>query len=138
MNDGGLVVSPIIAGGAEASRGDRIGMSAREVSIWRGTYGGGRPRIIRREVLISTRVGSIGSAGSSSPGTIGTIATWDIDRGFGFCQAGPRRVFVHVSDVKGLRGRGDHPVVGDEVEFDLTETDRGPRAVDARIVRRVE
>lgn len=67
---------------------------------------------------------------------LGTVHIWERDRGYGFLRVDEtrRQVFLHVREVLG--GAHDPPQVGDLVEFDLTETPRGPRAVGAVIVKR--
>ena len=57
--------------------------------------------------------------------TNGTVAKWIGDRGFGFikCEDG-KEVFVHNSDIEGKSSL----IVGEKVEFEVTEGDKGPRA----------
>jgi len=61
----------------------------------------------------------------------GKIARWFEYRGYGFIDVDGQTddVFVHTSDIKGLSS----PTVGDEVEFDVRESDKGPRAVNVVI-----
>jgi CspA family cold shock protein len=61
----------------------------------------------------------------------GTIARWFDYRGFGFIavEGQEKDVFVHTSDVKGVGS----PQVGDSVEFEVTESNKGPRAVNVEI-----
>ncbi len=56
----------------------------------------------------------------------GWIARWFSERGFGFVRrpVGGPDVFVHVRDL--LDGR--HPGVGDEVEYEVIQQHKGPRA----------
>ena len=58
--------------------------------------------------------------------TNGTVAKWIGDRGFGFikCEDG-KEVFVHNSDIEGKSSLSE----GEKVEFEVTEGDKGPRAV---------
>ncbi|MCA9861084.1 MAG: cold shock domain-containing protein [Thermomicrobiales bacterium] len=60
----------------------------------------------------------------------GTVTRYDLDRGFGFIhpeQPGPD-VFVHRSAV-------DHDLtVGDQVEFRIGQSPKGPRAEQVRIL----
>ncbi|MBK5134159.1 cold shock domain-containing protein [Candidatus Bathyarchaeota archaeon] len=58
--------------------------------------------------------------------TNGTVAKWIGDRGFGFikCEDG-KEVFVHNSDIEGKSSLRE----GEKVEFEVTEGDKGPRAV---------
>lgn len=57
----------------------------------------------------------------------GKIAKWFDYRGYGFIDVDVQEkdMFVHTSDVKGV----SNPKVGDEVDFDIWETYKGPRAV---------
>ena len=61
----------------------------------------------------------------------GTIAKWFDYRGFGFIdvEGQEKDIFVHTSDVKGYSS----PQVGDSVEFEVTESYKGPRAVNVEI-----
>jgi len=58
--------------------------------------------------------------------TNGTVAKWIGDRGFGFikCEDG-KEIFVHNSDIQGKSSLRE----GEKVEFEVTEGDKGPRAV---------
>ena len=58
--------------------------------------------------------------------TNGTVAKWIGDRGFGFikCEDG-KEVFVHNSDIEGKSILSE----GEKVEFEVTEGDKGLRAV---------
>ena len=58
--------------------------------------------------------------------TNGTVARWMGDRGFGFikCEDG-KEVFVHNSDIQGKSSLRE----GEKVEFEVTQGDKGPRAV---------
>jgi len=58
--------------------------------------------------------------------TKGTVARWLGERGFGFikCEDG-KEIFVHNSDIEGKSSLRE----GEKVEFEVTEADRGPRAV---------
>ena len=62
----------------------------------------------------------------------GTIARWFETRGFGFIdvEGQPNDIFVHVTDMNGY----SNPQVGDEIEFDVSETNRGPRAINVKSV----
>ncbi len=61
----------------------------------------------------------------------GKIARWFNYRGFGFIDVDGQvnDVFVHTSDVKGF----SDPQVGDTVEFEVRDSDKGPRAVNVEI-----
>ena len=58
--------------------------------------------------------------------TTGTVARWLGDRGFGFIKTEDgKEFFVHNSDIQGKSSLRE----GEKVEFEVTEADRGPRAV---------
>ena len=61
----------------------------------------------------------------------GKIARWFNFRGFGFIdvEGQEKDIFVHTSDVKG----DSSPIIGDTVEFEVTESNKGPRAVNVEI-----
>jgi CspA family cold shock protein len=58
--------------------------------------------------------------------TKGTVIRWLNMRGYGFikCEDG-KEVFVHNSEIQGKNSLKE----GEKVEFEVTETSRGPRAV---------
>ncbi len=58
--------------------------------------------------------------------TKGTVARWLDGRGYGFikCEDG-KEIFVHNSDIQGKSSLRE----GEKVEFEVTDTDRGQRAV---------
>lgn len=60
----------------------------------------------------------------------GTIARWFDYRGFGFIdvEGQEKDVFVHTNDIK-----GGSPKIGDSVEFEIQESQKGPRAVNVEI-----
>jgi CspA family cold shock protein len=60
----------------------------------------------------------------------GTIARWFDNRGFGFIAVDeqPNDIFVHVTDTNDY----SNPQLGDTVEFDINETNRGPRAINVK------
>ncbi len=63
----------------------------------------------------------------------GKVKWFDSKKGFGFIEAAEldKDVFVHHS---GIAGDGYHHLKeGDEVEFELEETDKGPQAVNVRM-----
>ena len=62
----------------------------------------------------------------------GTVKRWLNGRGYGFIGVDGREtdVFVHNSNVEGRLSLR----VGERVEFDIEETDRGPRAVNVVVV----
>jgi hypothetical protein len=66
------------------------------------------------------------------------VLSWTV-RGFGFVEhpRSSRTVFLHVNDVQGLDGVEDHPDAGDLIDCTIVETARGARALDARLVQRV-
>jgi len=59
----------------------------------------------------------------------GTVNWFDPDKGYGFIEAETKEedVFVHISDIEG-RGSKDLEE-GQEVEFEIEETDKGFQAV---------
>jgi len=62
----------------------------------------------------------------------GTVKRWLTGRGYGFIGVNGQEtdVFVHNSDVEGRSSLS----IGERVEFDIEETDRGPRAVNVQQV----
>jgi cold shock CspA family protein len=71
----------------------------------------------------------------------GRVVQWPAgrDRNYGFVavRGYKQAAFLHLSDLEGMRS-DERPQIGDVVEFELIETERGPRAVKARIVKRAE
>jgi len=64
----------------------------------------------------------------------GKIKWWDNKKGFGFIiHDSGRDIFVHYSNVKGNGFKTLNP--GDEVMFDLIESDRGPKAQNVQRVQ---
>jgi CspA family cold shock protein len=63
----------------------------------------------------------------------GTVKWFNDNKGFGFIQQenGPE-VFVHFSEIQGEGFKTLNE--GDEVEFDLVEGERGPKATNVRKV----
>lgn len=61
----------------------------------------------------------------------GTIVRFMTGKGFGFIKtdAHDDDIFFHHSEFK-----GDEPREGQEVEFEIEESDRGPRAANVRAV----
>jgi len=58
--------------------------------------------------------------------TNGTVARWLGDRGFGFIKGEDGKdIFVHNSDIQGKNSLRE----GEKVEFEVTQGDKGPRAV---------
>ena len=63
----------------------------------------------------------------------GRVKWFDSKKGFGFIEAAEleKDVFVHHS---GIAGDGYHHLKeGDQVEFDLEDTEKGPQAVNVRL-----
>ncbi len=63
----------------------------------------------------------------------GRVKWFDSKKGFGFIEGAEleKDVFVHHS---GIAGDGYHHLKeGDQVEFDLEDTDKGPQAVNVRV-----
>ncbi len=79
---------------------------------------------------------SIGVAESARFGRLqGAIVSWNSEKGFGFIgtEGGGPNVFVHISDV--LNGESDRLPVGAVVEYDVTVSDKGPRASRIVVIR---
>jgi CspA family cold shock protein len=62
----------------------------------------------------------------------GTVTKWFDWRGFGFIDVDglDKDVFVHTTDVKGIHGLRE----GEEVEFDIIDTYKGPKAVNVQSI----
>lgn len=61
----------------------------------------------------------------------GKISRWFDYRGFGFIdvEGQEKDIFVHTSDIEAPAT----PQVGDTVEFEVQESDKGPRAINVKI-----
>ena len=63
--------------------------------------------------------------------TIGTVARWLDQKGFGFIKGEDGKdIFVHNSDIEGKNSLRE----GEKVEFEVTEGDKGPRAVKVKSI----
>lgn len=64
--------------------------------------------------------------------SMGTVKWFNPDRGYGFiARPDADDLFFHINAV---RGAGDRqPETGDQVSFEVAQTERGPRAVSVRI-----
>lgn len=62
----------------------------------------------------------------------GTVKRWLSGRGYGFIEPdeGEGDVFVHNSEIRGAYSLRE----GQRVEFDVEKTDRGPRAINVKII----
>ena len=61
----------------------------------------------------------------------GKVKMFNSDRGFGFIAGDDdREVYVHISSIEGEQALS----VGDEVEYDVEQGDRGPRAKNVKKV----
>jgi len=62
----------------------------------------------------------------------GTVKRWLIDRGYGFIEPDNEGedIFVHQSDVKEV----DELAEGQKVEFEVQKTEKGPRAVNVKLI----
>ncbi|UCH03003.1 MAG: cold shock domain-containing protein [Candidatus Bathyarchaeota archaeon] len=62
----------------------------------------------------------------------GKIARWFDFRGYGFIdvEGQEKDLFVHTNDVTSVSS----PEVGDEVEFEVGESYKGPKAINVKIV----
>jgi cold shock CspA family protein len=69
---------------------------------------------------------------------IGTVTSWVAHRKFGFLavEGQVASVFCHVSALERSADDPAPPAAGDVVEFTLADEGRGPRAREARIVKR--
>ncbi|RKZ28567.1 hypothetical protein DRQ29_01675 [bacterium] len=68
----------------------------------------------------------------------GRVKRFDEKKGYGFIEweGGGPDVFVHYSDIVGEGYRSLSP--GDEVEFDLAEGEKGPKALNVRKINSEE
>jgi len=62
----------------------------------------------------------------------GKVKTWLDSRGYGFIdpEKGDDDIFCHSTDVRNVYDLDR----GDEVEFDVEETDKGKRAINVKII----
>lgn len=62
----------------------------------------------------------------------GTVKRWLSGRGYGFIEPeeGEKEVFVHHSEIGGLYELRE----GQKVEFEVKSTDRGPRAINVKLI----
>ena len=62
----------------------------------------------------------------------GTVQRWLDGRGYGFIKPdeGGEDIFVHNSQIQGAYSLRE----GQRVEFDVERTDRGPRAINVKII----
>jgi len=62
----------------------------------------------------------------------GTVKRWLTGRGYGFIEPdeGGGDIFVHYSGIGGLNELRE----GQKVEFEVQSTDRGPRAIDVKLI----
>ncbi len=61
----------------------------------------------------------------------GTVARWLDRKGFGFIKGEDGKdIFVHYSEIQGKNSLTE----GEKVEFEVTEGDKGPRAVNVKPV----
>jgi CspA family cold shock protein len=62
----------------------------------------------------------------------GTIKRLITDRGYGFIQTEEKEdIFFHITDLQGVAF--DSLTEGQQVEFEITTTSRGPKAVSVRL-----
>lgn len=62
----------------------------------------------------------------------GTVKWFNDEKGFGFLSAGDKQYFVHYREIQGTGRKTLHE--GDRVEFTPTESPKGSKATDVRIV----
>ena len=60
----------------------------------------------------------------------GIISRFNTDKGYGFISADEGRIFFHISDIK---SKQILPEEGQSVEFEITVTEKGSRAINIRI-----
>ncbi len=62
----------------------------------------------------------------------GVVKRWLSNRGYGFIDAEEEEgdIFIHHSEIQGTYDLKE----GQEVEFEVESTDKGPRAVDLKII----
>lgn len=65
---------------------------------------------------------------------IGTVKWFDVKKGFGFIESpqGGKDIFVHYTAVEGEGFKTLHD--GDKVEFEVTDSDRGPQATRVKVL----
>jgi CspA family cold shock protein len=62
----------------------------------------------------------------------GTVKRLITDRGYGFIQTEEKEdIFFHITDLQGVAF--DSLTEGQQVEFEITTTSRGPKAVSVRL-----
>jgi CspA family cold shock protein len=63
----------------------------------------------------------------------GTVKFFNESKGFGFIRnlAGGKDLFVHISNI----ADGQPLYMDDEVSFDITETPKGPAAINVKMIR---
>lgn len=107
------------------SYGDSYGSSYSGGSSYGGGYGSsyGAPRSSSRSSVSDAEL-------ASAPNGHGTVKRFDSERGFGFIgQGGGSDLFFHHSALNGATVRP-----GDEVEFKIVQSAKGPRAEQVRVV----
>ena len=119
--------NPPRARAERSSYGDSYGSSYGSSSSYGGGYGGGSsydaPRSSSRSAVSDEDL-------ASAPSGHGTVKRFDNERGFGFIgQSGSGDLFFHHS---ALNGATVQP--GDEVEFKIVQSAKGPRAEQVRVV----
>ena len=66
---------------------------------------------------------------------IGEIIKWITDRGFGFIRGeNGQEIFCHITAVKIEEGYNRELAVGTGVEYEVEETEKGPRAINVKIL----
>jgi len=102
---------------------ERSGIPARPRNGGNGEHGYGAPRRQSRAFVSSEEL-------ASAPVVRGTVKRFDTERGFGFiAPESGADVFVHQS---ANGGAPLHP--GDQVEFRVVNSERGPRAEQVQVV----
>ncbi len=68
----------------------------------------------------------------------GTVKWFDSKKGFGFItlEDGSKDIFVHYSSIKAKEDEYKKIYEGDEVEFNITEGQKGPQASDVVVTKK--
>ncbi|KNC50355.1 cold shock DNA-binding protein [Thecamonas trahens ATCC 50062] len=70
-----------------------------------------------------------------APEAVGVVKWFNSTKGFGFIEVeGANDVFVHYSAIKGDNDGFRTLIEGQEVEFDISPTERGPQAQNVTVV----
>lgn len=67
----------------------------------------------------------------------GTVKWFNEIKGYGFINGPDAEAFVHVNQIVGQPKAGRILFPGDEVEFDQSDSAKGPRATNVKVVKRM-